>query len=53
MKDMGSRNRIAGVESPEDRHAVTGAFLCSADRESGRIAIREKDKSTSGISATV
>jgi hypothetical protein len=38
MKDMGPRDWIAGVESPEDRHEVTGAFLCSditnlADRD--------------------
>jgi hypothetical protein len=29
MKDMGPRDRVAGVESPGDRHAITGA-LCSA-----------------------
>ena len=28
MRDMGPRNWIAGVESPEDRHAVTGS--CAA-----------------------
>jgi hypothetical protein len=38
LKDMGPRNWIAGVESPEDRHAVSVAFLCSditnlADRD--------------------
>jgi hypothetical protein len=37
MKDMGSP-----LESPEDRHAVTGAFLCSditnlADRDAQTI----------------
>jgi hypothetical protein len=53
MEDMVPRDWIAGVESPEDRHAVTGAFLCSADRESGRIAIHRNDKSTSCISATM
>jgi hypothetical protein len=42
MKDMGPRDWIAGVESPEDRHAVTGAFLCSditnlADRDAQTI----------------
>jgi hypothetical protein len=30
MKDMGPRDRVAGVESPGDRHAITGAFFCSA-----------------------
>jgi hypothetical protein len=30
MKDMGPRNSIAGVESPEDRHAVTPGLSCAA-----------------------
>jgi hypothetical protein len=52
MKDMGPRDRVAGVESPGDRHAITGAFLCSAitnlaDRD------RQQPNMAHAISATV